>query len=398
MSPARTAAAGEVDALYLHIPFCERRCEYCDFASVAGLRGHQEYVEALRAQLRATAAALPGLTLRSVFIGGGTPGLLPPHLLRAVLDEVRSGFALAHGCEVTIEANPSSCSIARATAWVEAGVNRVSLGVQSLDAGALRFLGRVHDAGRALEALDELRSAGVPRRSADLIYAIPGLGDDAWRATVERVLEHDCGHLSAYELTVEPGTPLHAGVTRGEVTPVDAETALGQHWAVVDLAAASGYGQYEISNFARPGEECRHNLAYWGNRFYLACGVGAHGHLPPAGAAALGIRAAAVEDAVAVRYWHDREPAAYRARVAVAPTAPVAGAEAIDAATAEAERVMVGLRVRGGVTLNDRARGEAQALAEGGLLEWDGAHARATRRGQEVLDAVALRLVAASSA
>ncbi|HEY6380110.1 MAG TPA: coproporphyrinogen-III oxidase family protein, partial [Candidatus Dormibacteraeota bacterium] len=334
-----------------------------------------------------------------VFVGGGTPGLLPPNLLRAVLDEVRSGFALANGCEVTIEANPSSCSLARATAWLEAGVNRVSLGVQSLDAGALRFLGRVHDAGRALEALDELRAAGVPRRSADLIYAIPGLSDAAWRATVERVLEHDCGHLSAYELTVEPGTPLHVSVARGEVVPVDAETALCQHWAVVDLAAAAGYRQYEISNFARPGEECRHNLAYWGNHFYLACGVGAHGHVPPADAAALGIRAAAVEEeAVAVRYWHDREPAAYRARVAVTPAAPVAGAEAIDAATAEAERVMVGLRVRGGVSLNDHARAEAQALAEGGLLEWDGAHARTTRRGQEVLNAVALRLVAASSA
>jgi putative oxygen-independent coproporphyrinogen III oxidase len=418
MNSKLTAALAEVDALYLHIPFCERCCEYCDFASVAGLRGHREYVDALRAQLRATARALPGITLRSIFVGGGTPGLLPPHLLKSVLDEVGSGFQLSADCEVTIEANPSSTSQSRATAWLEAGVNRVSLGVQSLDADALRFLGRVHDASRALAALDELRAAGVQRRSADLIYGIPGLSDAAWRSTVERILEYDCGHLSAYELTVEPGTPLHASVERGEVVPVVADTALRQHWAVVDLAEAAGYRQYEVSNFARPGEECRHNLVYWSNGFYLACGVGAHGHLPPAAAAALGIGGGSAESgptaqsgltaewgptaksesAVAVRYWHHREPADYVARVTLNVTSPIAGSETVDAATAEAERIMVGLRLRGGVVLDQRAQHEATVLADGGLLEWDGTRARATRRGQELLNAVALRLVEAGAA
>lgn len=398
MNSTLASALVDLDALYLHIPFCERRCEYCDFASVAGLRGHREYVDALRAQLRATAAALPGITLHSIFVGGGTPGLLPPHLLRSVLDEVRGGFQLATDCEVTIEANPSSTSESRATAWLEAGVNRVSLGVQSLDADALRFLGRVHDARRALAALDELRAAGVPRRSADLIYGVPGLSDAAWRATVERVLEYDCGHLSAYELTVETGTPLHARVERGEVVPVDADTVLRQHWAAVDLAEAAGCRQYEVSNFARPGEECRHNLVYWSNGFYLACGVGAHGHLPPVAAATLGIGRATAGGTVAVRYWHDREPAAYVARVRLNPTAPIAGVETIDATTAEAERIMVGLRVRGGVVLEPSAHREAMVLTDGGLLEWDGTHVRATRRGQELLNAVALRLVEAGAA
>ncbi len=386
-----------IDALYIHVPFCERRCEYCDFASVAGLRGHAEYVEALRAQLRATAAALPGVRLRSVFVGGGTPGLLPPPLLRSVLDEMRGGFALEPGCEVTIEANPSSTSAARATAWLEAGVNRVSLGVQSLDPATLRFLGRVHDAHRALAALAELRDAGVPRRSADLIYAVPTLSDAAWRDTVEGVLAHDCGHLSAYELTVEAGTPLAAEVEAGRVEPVDAETSLRQHWMVVDLAARAGYAQYEVSNFARPGEECRHNLAYWGNRFYIAVGVGAHGHLPPAAGAALGIAEAAAPGAVAVRYWHDREPAAYREAVSRHPAAPMAGAEAVGPSAAAAERLMVGLRLNRGVVVPEAALEAAEALARSGLLVLEGPVARATERGQEVLNGVALRLVEAAA-
>ena len=384
----------EVRSLYLHIPFCERRCEYCDFASVAGRRGEAAYVEALRSEIRRLATALPGTVLDTVFIGGGTPGLIEPARLAAVLDEVRSGFDLAPGAEVTIEANPSSTSADRAAAWREAGCNRVSLGVQSLEPDVLAFLGRVHGPERALAAVAEVRAGGFERLNCDLIYAVPGLDDSRWRATVERLLELDPGHLSCYELTVEAGTPLHRSVARGAVRVVDADTALRQHWIAVDLAAAAGYRQYEVSNLARPGAECRHNLVYWGNRHYLAAGCGAHGHLPPEAARALGL----VDDpgdAVAVRYWHVRSPDRFTA-LAGAGRLPVEGTELVGAAAHEAERVMVGLRLAAGVRLaGEGAHREATALAARGLLEWDGGTARATRRGQEVLNAVVERLVEA---
>jgi putative oxygen-independent coproporphyrinogen III oxidase len=385
-----------IRSLYLHIPFCERKCEYCDFASVAGRRGEAAYVEALRWEIRVLAERLPGIELDTVFLGGGTPGLIEPARLAAILDEVRSGFALAPGAEVTIEANPSSTSAARAAAWRRAGCTRVSLGIQSLEPDVLRFLGRVHDADRALAAVAEVRAGGFERVSCDLIYAVPGLDDARWAATVERILDLDPGHLSCYELTVEEGTPLHRSVRRGAVRVVDAETALRQHWVAVDLAAAAGYRQYEVSNLARPGLECRHNLAYWGNRHYLAAGVGAHGHLPPGAATAAGL----VDDpgdAVAVRYWHVRSPDRFTALVA-GGRLPVEGLELVGAGDHEAERVMVGLRLARGVTVEEEpARRQAEALAAGGLLEWDGTTARATRRGQEVLNAVVARLVGAGS-
>jgi putative oxygen-independent coproporphyrinogen III oxidase len=398
VAPADPAA---VRSLYIHIPFCERRCEYCDFASVAGRRGEAAYVEALRAELRRLAAALPGTELDTVFLGGGTPGLIDPARLRAILDEVRAGFHLAPAAEVTIEANPSSTSEDRASAWRAAGCTRVSLGVQSLEPDVLRFLGRVHGPERALAAVEEVHRAGFERRSCDLIYAVPGLDDARWTATVERLLELDPGHLSCYELTVEAGTPLHRSVARGAVRPVAAEAALRQHWLAVDLAAAAGYRQYEVSNLARPGHECRHNLAYWDNRPYLAAGTGAHGHLPLPAARALGLVEAAVDSghggdavaAVAVRYWHVRSPARFTA-LAQAGRLPVEGVELVGPRAHEAERVMVGLRRSAGVRLDHPAsRRQAAALVPAGLLEWDGRTARATRRGQEVLNALVERLV-----
>ena len=401
VAPAGSAeAAAGVRSLYIHVPFCERRCEYCDFASVAGLAGHEEYVAALRVEIGAVAERLPGVELDTVFVGGGTPSLLPPDLLAGILDEVRDGFRLAPGAEVTMEANPSSTDSRRARSWREAGVNRVSLGIQSLHPPALRFLGRVHDAARALAAVEELRSAGIERISTDLIYAVPGLDDDAWSDTLDRVLALGCDHLSAYELTVEPGTPLHRSVARGAVTPVGAEPALRQQRICLDRCAQAGLLRYEISNHARPGQECRHNLAYWANAWYLACGVGAHGHLPPAAAAALGMTPEGATIAAGIRYWHERHPAAYVRSVSARPAAPVAGMEAVSAADTESERVMVGLRrTAEGVALRGPgALAEARALAGEGMLEFDEAMARvrATERGAEVLDALVLRLVEAA--
>ncbi len=266
-------------------------------------------MSALTMEVRSLGERLGRLSLDTVFIGGGTPSLVEPELLAALVATVRSTFSVAVDAEVTMEANPSSTTTERARVWRDAGVNRISIGVQSLEADALRFLGRVHDADRALAAVTEVRAAGFESINCDLIYAVPGLGDTRWRRTLDRVVAASPTHISCYELTVEPGTPLHTRVRQGQVTPVNGGRSLRQHRIAVELLERAGYGQYEVSNFALAGQASRHNLVYWRNGYYAAAGVGAHGHLPATAAAALGLE---VEPgAVSVRYWHGRGIAAY---------------------------------------------------------------------------------------
>jgi putative oxygen-independent coproporphyrinogen III oxidase len=393
-SPA-TSVAG-IRALYVHIPFCERKCEYCDFTSVAGLRGESAYMEALGREIRMLSAQFPGVVLDTVFVGGGTPSLVDPERLASVMDDILTGFTLAEGAEITLEANPSSTSRERAVRWRAAGFNRVSLGVQSLEPDVLTFLGRVHDAGRALAAVDEVHAAGFESVNCDLIYGVPGLDDRRWTATVQRVIDAGPTHVSCYELTVEPATPLHRSVRLGTVTPVAGEVALRQHRIAVDQLSAAGLTQYEVSNFARPGARCRHNLVYWANGYYLAAGVGAHGHVPSDTAGALGLSAGA--DDVAVRHWHGRGITAYTSAVD-AGRFPIQDHEAVGAATHEQERLMLGLRLNDGVVVkHPAARREAEVLARAGLVVISGDRIRVSRRGEDVLNAVALRLTDALAA
>ncbi|MHB8490020.1 MAG: radical SAM family heme chaperone HemW [Candidatus Dormibacteria bacterium] len=385
----RTAGDG-VRSLYLHIPFCERKCEYCDFTSVAGATGSRAYMDALDAEVRRLGERLGRLSLDTVFIGGGTPSLVEPELLARLMTTVRSTFSVAGDAEVTMEANPSSVSTERARVWRAAGVNRISLGVQSLQADTLHFLGRVHDADRALAAVDEVREAGFTSINCDLIYAVPGLGDIRWRRTLERVVAARPTHISCYELTVEPGTPLHTRVRRGQVRPVEGARSMRQHRIAVEVLERAAYAQYEVSNFALPGEECRHNLVYWHNGYYAAAGVGAHGHLPAAAAAAIGLDVEA--GAVSVRYWHGRGIAAY-GRAVGGGRLPVAGSEPVGLGMREQERVMLGLRLREGVRIGHSSLDEARALEGLGLVAIDGDRVRATARGEAVLNQVTLRLV-----
>ncbi|HAW10941.1 MAG TPA: coproporphyrinogen III oxidase, partial [Chloroflexi bacterium] len=272
------------------------------------------------------------------------------------------------------------------------GFNRVSLGIQSLEPDILGFLGRVHDRERAIAAVGEVRAAGFSRVSCDLIYAVPGLDDARWRSTLERVAGLGTGHLSAYELTVEAGTPLHASVRRGEKPAVDPEAALRQHRIAVEVLGAAGLRQYEVSNFARPGEECRHNLVYWRRGHYLAVGLGAHGHLPAGLAPALDIPAAPA--ATSVRYWHGRSLAAYLARSpGTADGLPFEGWEAVGDAEAEAERVLLGLRLAEGLEVAPGWGGRADDLVDVGLLWRRDGRVGTTARGQEVLDEVVRRLI-----
>lgn len=377
-------------SLYIHIPFCERRCEYCDFVSMGGRDREPEYMGALRAEVRGLAARLGRLELDTVFVGGGTPSYVDPARLAGLLTEVGTVFRLSPDAEVSLEANPSSVTAARARAWRGAGFTRVSLGVQSLEPDVLAFLGRVHDARRALEAIAEVRAAGFERISCDLIYAVPGLEDARWRSVLERVAGLGPGHVSAYELTVEPGTPLHARVRRGLARPPEPEAALRQHAIAAEVLGAAGLHRYEVSNYARPGEECRHNLVYWRRGHYLAAGLGAHGHLSAPAAARLGLPHP--PGAVSVRYWNGRSLPAY---LATAPgLLPIAGSEPVGAPDAEAERLMLGLRLAEGVELDAAAGTRAADLAGAGLLWRRGGRVGATSRGEQVLNEV-IRLLAA---
>lgn len=382
--------AADVSALYLHIPFCERKCEYCDFVSVAGASGQHEYIAALRAEIRALAPVLDGHALRTIFVGGGTPGLLDLGLMGELMREVRAAFAIVPDAEVTLEVNPSSSSVRRAQAWREAGFNRVSVGVQSTHADILGFLGRVHDAGRALDAVREVRRAGFDNVSADLIYAVPGLDDQRWGQTLARIIDAEPDHVSCYELTVEDGTPLHRSVAAGRVRVVDPQTALRQHRIAVEELATAGFVQYEVSNFARNDRRCAHNLVYWRNGHYAAAGVGAHGHLPVALAAEFDLQPG--PQALSFRYEHGRDVTAYVAERSAAPLS-LRNVEWIDCDMRDEEAIMLGLRLREGVRLaHDGAFREARELAAAGFLELDGPRATVTPRGEDVLNQVALRL------
>lgn len=387
---AADARASHVRSLYVHIPFCERKCEYCDFTSIAGKHREHDYVAGLRRELTTLAERVGHVELDTVFVGGGTPSFIEPRLLADIVDQITREFTLSAGAEITLEANPSSTSVERASVWREAGFNRISLGIQSLEPDCLRFLGRVHDATRALDAVGEARRAGFESINCDLIYAIPGLDDSRWRRTLDQVIALEPAHVSCYELTVESGTPLHAAVRRGRVQPVAARPALAQHWMAVDALSAAGYRQYEVSNFAQQGSECRHNLAYWRNEFYLAAGLGAHGHVPAAWAAALDLSPA--DGAVAVRYWHGRGVGAY-IDSSLAGSLPITGSEQVGAPTHEMERRMLGLRLAEGVPFSGVAiREEVATLIGQGLLALEDGRLRATRRGQAVLDRVVVEV------
>ncbi|MDP2130649.1 MAG: radical SAM family heme chaperone HemW [Erythrobacter sp.] len=264
-------------ALYIHWPFCAKKCPYCDFNShVRAGVDFAAWQAALIADMRAEAAVAGGEPLTSIFFGGGTPSLMPPALVAALLAEAEALWRFAPDIEITLEANPSSVEAANFAALARAGINRVSLGVQSLDNAELRFLGRLHGATEALAAL-ETAQAHFRRVSFDLIYALPGHTPELWHDRLTRALALGTGHLSLYQLTIEPGTRFASDVRRGRLIPLDDDAAAQLFGITQDLTQAAGLPAYETSNHARMGEESRHNLVYWRYQDYVGIGPGAHG-------------------------------------------------------------------------------------------------------------------------
>lgn len=264
-------------ALYIHWPFCVSKCPYCDFNShVRESVDQDRWRRALLADLAHEAALTPGRTLGSIFFGGGTPSLMEPATAAALIDAAAGYWRVTPGIEITLEANPSSVEAARFADLAAAGVNRVSLGLQALDDRALAFLGRAHDVAEGLGAL-ETAQRHFGRVNFDLIYARPGQSEADWRAELARALGFGTGHLSLYQLTIEPGTRFAALAAKGELPEVDPDEAATLFEMTAEMTAAAGLPRYEISNHARPAEQSCHNLAYWRYRDYLGIGPGAHG-------------------------------------------------------------------------------------------------------------------------
>lgn len=361
----------------MHLPWCVRKCPYCDFNSHA-LRDdlpEDAYLDALLADLDDEAARVSGREVHALFFGGGTPSLFSANAIGRVLDRAAARLKLSGDCEVTLEANPGTAEAARFAGYRAAGVNRLSIGVQSFDDSMLQKLGRIHDGAAAMRALEMARTAGFDRINLDLMHGLPGQSLDGAVADMRRALAFDPGHVSHYQLTIEPNTAFHADPP---VLPDDDTLWTIQEACHAELVQA-GYQQYEVSAWARPGDECRHNLNYWRFGDYLGIGAGAHGKLTDA-------------DGTTMRGWKKRHPTAWTEGAGERTE----GAAKLDPQTRMFEFLLNALRLRNGFTedeFHERTGRQINEVADSlnaagarGLLENQGNRWRASELGWRFLN------------
>jgi putative oxygen-independent coproporphyrinogen III oxidase len=382
--------AGTPLSVYVHVPFCATRCGYCDFNTYTAAElgalpgaGRSTYADAAVAEIRLARRVLGDAAppVSTVFLGGGTPTLLPAPDLARVLSAVRDEFGLAAGAEVTTEANPDSVDPAALATLRAAGFTRLSLGMQSAVPAVLRTLDRTHDPARVAAAVAWARAAGFASVSLDLIYGTPGESAADWHVSLEAALATGADHVSAYALLVEDGTRLAARIGRGELARPDDDDLADKYLQAEEVLTAAGLSWYEVSNWAAaPAHRCRHNLAYWRSDSWWGIGPGAHSHVG------------------GVRWWNVKHPAAYAARLA-AGASPAHARETLPAEDRRVERILLGVRLAAGHPLADLqpvGRAAAARLVGDGLL--DGAaygrgHAVLTRPGRLLADAVVRDLV-----
>ncbi|MCS6800959.1 MAG: radical SAM family heme chaperone HemW [Chloroflexota bacterium] len=369
--------------LYIHLPFCRTKCAYCDFAVVVGRdRRRADYVAALIREMRGWGHALGRPAVPTIYFGGGTPSLLAPEQIAAILDVCREAFAVAADAEISLEANPSTADRASFRALRDAGVTRLSLGVQSFDDAELRFLGRQHCADDGRRAVEEARAAGFTNLSLDLIYGLPGQELASWQRTLAAAAALAPEHLSVYGLTIEPATELGRQRRRGLLPPPDDDLAAAMYELSDEILGASGYQRYEIANFARPGFACQHNLRYWRNQPFLGVGMGAH------------------SSTVVARFANHRRLNAYLAGMSTweAPQfaascipeahGPIAWVETLPRETQLAETVILGLRLTDGLDLD----AFAARFGERAETRWAATLAELEAAGLATVTAGALRL------
>ena len=377
-------------SLYIHIPFCRTKCPYCDFNTFQGIENlTSTFLDALTTELRLWGRVLDHPRVNTIFLGGGTPSYLPAGSIKRILESAHSAFQLQADAEVTAEANPDDLDQETCGSLLEQGVNRLSIGVQSLDNGLLGMLGRRHDARQAIDAFTRAQRAGFSNINLDLMYGLPQQTLVHWQDTVEQLLSLNPAHISLYCLGLEEGTPLHQWVEQGKLPQPDVDLAADMYHLAEELLEEPGYQHYEISNWSRPGLACRHNLAYWENQPYLGVGPGAHSCLSRH------------------RFWDTSSPRLYISQVeawestepspltsldqqALGHINPVGGHEYIDPDLAAAETMFLGLRLLDGMDLTQasaqvgadlgkRYCAEIDELQELGLLEWSGPKLRLTK-------------------
>ncbi|MDE2385389.1 MAG: coproporphyrinogen III oxidase [Alphaproteobacteria bacterium] len=377
-SPAPQARNANDFGVYIHWPFCKAKCPYCDFNSHVRHEAvdHMRFARALVRELEFMQALVPEKTVTSIFFGGGTPSLMPPEAVAHVLDSVARLWLVAGDAEITLEANPTSVEAANFRGYRAAGVNRVSVGVQSLNEADLAALGRQHTPEEALAAF-RLAARIFPRVSFDMIYARPGQGVAAWREELKRALGEQQGHMSLYQLTIEPETSYFDLFQAGKLVLPDEDAAVALYEATQELTAAAGLGAYEVSNHAAAGHESRHNLTYWRYFDYAGAGPGAHGRL--------GGRALATE----------KHPEGWL-KLVEARGHGLIEQQQLTGPEQAPEYLLMGLRISEGIDLARHARLAGRAIDEGriaalaalDLVVREGGRLRATPRGRQVLNAV----------
>jgi oxygen-independent coproporphyrinogen-3 oxidase len=361
--------------LYLHIPFCKHKCGYCDFNAYAGMdRLMPDYISALERELSAAREQQSFARLETVYLGGGTPSLLPADLIARLLRFVATTFDVAPDAEVTLEANPASTDETKVEAWLEGGVNRLSLGVQGFEPRALAVLERRTDAAQATRAFELARSMGVLNVSIDLIYAVPFQSRDSWLETLRRGIALGPDHISTYCLTFEEGTLLWRRRAEGRVPEVDPDLQWDQLDAACAELEAAGFTRYEVSNWAKPGFESRHNHAYWRCRPVYGAGAGAHSY--------------ATDGISSRRWWNLARPREY-----IAALQPVADGEELPARKARGEALMLGLRTAQGMAPPEGFENELGELIRDGLIERRGGRVVPTRRGLDLHNQIALAVL-----
>ena len=375
-------------SFYVHIPYCVKRCGYCDFNTYTPSELREggtlemvsnDYIDAVLKEIEIAKRTAPG-AVPTIFFGGGTPSLLPAHDLGRVITAIKSGWSVSPNCEITLEANPDSVDASKLMAFREAGFNRVSFGMQSAQPHVLATLDRTHNPENVLRAIEGARAAGFSSVSVDLIYGTPGESLDDWRSTVESALALGVDHISAYALIVESGTKLANQIKRGELSMPDDDLMADMYLLVDRLAQESGLSWYELSNWSKPGHESQHNIAYWKNSNWWGLGPGAHSHKD------------------GMRWWNIKHPTAYKAAL-FAGTTVIAESEVLTPAQLADEAIMLPIRMREGIALANLSPEQISRVSpysqSGHVdpLKWESGILQLTPEGRLIADRIVRELV-----
>ncbi|MGA7161341.1 MAG: radical SAM family heme chaperone HemW [Bacteroidota bacterium] len=377
-------------SLYLHIPYCEKKCVYCDFYSIENMNSMEQFLAALEGEIAMYSEQYsPRESFETIFFGGGTPSLLSPPTLERILNTLHSHYRIDSGAEITVETNPGTVDVEKLRGYRSIGVNRLSIGIQSFHEDELKFLSRIHTAGEANACVENAYRAGFENVSVDLIFSLPTQTLERWKENIRLAVALQPKHLSAYSLIVEEHTPLFTMVQNGTVKPIPEENDTRMYETTIAAMAEYGFTQYEVSNFAKPGYECRHNKNYWNHSNYLSFGPSAHSFWK--------------ENLTGGRRWWNARSIAHYCEAIGKKSLPIAGSETVDKEKMFSEAVFLGLR-SGELSVTTlqqlygvdmlSSRGERlKMLSDEQLLHINDRHITLTRKGFMVCDAIAESLL-----